>query len=218
MNAKEGRKTFSSFTLIVSFVCLSLVGLALIPLLPVKLSPSHSMPGLSVSFSMPGNSAQVIESEVTSKLESMLARVNGIRNIYSTSDNGGGWLNIELDKHADIDATRFEVSTLIRQIWSQLPDGVSYPQISTQRSDDQASRAFMTYTLNAPASPIEIQRYGEEKIKPALAQVKGIYKVELSGATPMEWRLIYDNGQLERLHVSVNSIRLAIQEYYDKEF
>ena len=27
MNAKEGRKTFSSFTLIVSFVCLSLVGL-----------------------------------------------------------------------------------------------------------------------------------------------------------------------------------------------
>ena len=218
MNAKEGRKTFSSFTLIVSFVCLSLVGLALIPLLPVKLSPSHSMPGLSVSFSMPGNSAQVIESEVTSKLESMLARVNGIRNIYSTSDNGGGWLNIELDKHADIDATRFEVSTLIRQIWSQLPDGVSYPQISTQRSDDQASRAFMTYTLNAPASPIEIQRYGEEKIKPALAQVKGIYKVELSGATPMEWRLIYDNGQLERLHVSVNSIRQAIQEYYDKEF
>lgn len=218
MSNQHDKKTFSSFTLIVTFVCLSLVGLALIPLLPVKLSPSHSMPGLSVSFSMPGNSAQVIESEVTSKLEGMLSRVNGIRNIYSTSDNGSGWLSIELDKHADIDATRFEVSTLIRQIWSQLPDGVSYPQISTQRSDDQSSRPFMTYTLNAPATPIVIQRYGEEKIKPALAQVKGIYKVELSGATPMEWRLVYDNGKLERLNVSVDGIRQAIQEHYDKEF
>ena len=62
----EGRPLiWSSFTLIVTFVCLSLVGLALVPLLPVKLSPSHDMPGLSVSFSMPGNSARVVEAEVT---------------------------------------------------------------------------------------------------------------------------------------------------------
>ena len=35
-------RTFSPFTLIVAFVCLSLVGLALLPLLPVKLSPSRT--------------------------------------------------------------------------------------------------------------------------------------------------------------------------------
>ena len=174
---------WSSFTLIVTFVCLSLIGLALASLLPVKLSPSSTMPGLTVSFNMPGNSARVIESEVTSKLEGMLSRVYGIKNISSTSDNGYGSLRIELDKHADMDATRFEVSTLIRQLWSQLPNGVSYPSISTQRSDEGASRPFMTFTLNAPASPILIQQYGEEKIKPLLAALKGIYKVELSGAT-----------------------------------
>lgn len=45
----EGRPlVWSSFTLIVTFVCLSLVGLALAPLLPVKLSPSRDMPGLSL--------------------------------------------------------------------------------------------------------------------------------------------------------------------------
>ena len=38
-------RTFSPFTLIVTFVCLSLVGLALMPLLPVKLSPSRTLPG-----------------------------------------------------------------------------------------------------------------------------------------------------------------------------
>ena len=36
---------FSSFTLIDDrSLCLSLVGLALLPLLPVKLSPSHTLP------------------------------------------------------------------------------------------------------------------------------------------------------------------------------
>ena len=211
-------RNLSSFTLIVTFVCLSLIGVVLVPLLPVKLAPSRTLPGLTVSFSMPGNSSRVIEAEVTSKLEAMMARVKGIRKVNSTSDNGSGSISLELDKHADIDVTRFEVSTIIRQTWPQLPEGVSYPQISTRRSDDKASRPFITYTLNAPANPILIQQYAEENIKPVLGQLKGIYKVELNGATPMEWQLEYDSDQLSRLGITLQAVQRAINRHYDKEF
>ena len=211
-------RTFSPFTLIVSFVCLSIVGLVLVPLLPVKLSPSRNLPGLTVSFSMPGNSSRVIETEVTSRIESMLARIEGVEGVNSESDNGSGSVTLELDKHADMDMVRFEVSTIIRQLWPQLPEGVSYPQIHARRSDEGASRPFITYTLNAPSTPILIQRYAEEYIKPVLGQLKGIYKVELTGATPMEWQLEYDNSQLEQLGVSLNDIQSAIRLNYEKEF
>ena len=211
-------RTFSPFTLIVAFVCLSLVGLALLPLLPVKLSPSRTLPGLTVSFSMPGNSSRVIEAEVTSRLEAMLTRVKGVKNVNSTSDNGSGSITLEMDKHADMDATRFEVSTIVRQTWPQLPEGVSYPQIRTSRSNTNADRPFMTYTLNAPATPILIQRYAEENIKPVLGQLKGVYKVELTGATPMEWQLEYDNVQLTNLGISMSDIQSAIAGHYEKEF
>ena len=211
-------RTFSPFTLIVAFVCLSLVGLALMPMLPVKLSPSRTLPGLTVSFSMPGNSSRVIEAEVTSRLEAMLTRVKGVKNVYSTSDNGSGSITLEMDKHADMDATRFEVSTIVRQTWPQLPDGVSYPQITTRRSNENATRPFITYTLNAPATPILIQRYAEENIKPVLGQLKGIYKVDLTGATPMEWQLEYDNVQLASLGITLSDIQSAIVEHYEKEF
>lgn len=211
-------RNLSSFTLIVTFVCLSLIGVVLVPLLPVKLAPSRTLPGLTVSFSMPGNSSRVIEAEVTSKLEAMMARVKGIRKVNSTSDNGSGSISLELDKHADIDVTRFEVSTIIRQTWPQLSEGVSYPQISTRRSDDKASRPFITYTLNAPANPILIQQYAEENIKPVLGQLKGIYKVELNGATPMEWLLEYDSDQLSRLGITLQAVQRAINRHYEKEF
>ena len=211
-------RTLSPFTLIVTFVCLSLVGLALVPLLPVKLSPSRTLPGLTVSFTMPGNSSRVIEAEVTSRLEAMLTRVKGVKNVLSTSDNGSGSITLEMDKHADMDATRFEVSTIVRQTWPQLPEGVSYPQIRTSRSDTKADRPFMTYTLNAPATPILIQRYAEENIKPVLGQLKGVYKVDLTGATPMEWQLEYDNDQLQQLGISLNDIQQAISGHYEKEF
>ena len=211
-------RTFSPFTLIVTFVCLSLVGLALLPLLPVKLSPSRTLPGLTVSFTMPGNSSRVIEAEVTSRLEAMLSRVKGVKGVNSTSDNGSGSITLEMDKHADMDATRFEVSTIVRQTWPQLPEGVSYPQIRASRSNDNAERPFMTYTLNAPATPILIQRYAEENIKPVLGQLKGVYKVDLVGAMPMEWQLEYDNVELAHLGISLTDIQTAISGHYEKEF
>ena len=211
-------RTFSPFTLIVTFVCLSLVGLALMPLLPVKLSPSRTLPGLTVSFTMPGNSSRVIEAEVTSRLEAMLSRVKGVKGVNSTSDNGSGSITLEMDKHADMDATRFEVSTIVRQTWPQLPEGVSYPQIHASRSNTNASRPFMTYTLNAPSAPFLIQRYAEENIKPVLGQLKGVYKVDLTGATPMEWQLEYDNVQLSQLGITLSDIQSAISGHYEKEF
>ncbi|WP_294609853.1 efflux RND transporter permease subunit [uncultured Bacteroides sp.] len=208
----------SSFTLIVTFVCLALVGLALVPLLPVKLNPSRTLPGFTVRFNMPGTSSRVVEMEATSKLESMLARIKGVKAMYSTSGNGYGSITVDLDKHADVDAVRFEASTIIRQTWSQLPSGVSYPYIDMKVPDENTSRPFLSFTLNAPSTPILIQQYAEEHIKPRLAQLQGIYKIDLSGATPMEWRLEYDSEQLRTLGVTISDIRRAIQLHYNKEF
>ena len=78
--------------------------------------------------------------------------------------------------------------------------------------DKDAARPFMSFTLNAPATPILIQQYAEEHIKPQLAQIAGIYKVELSGATPMEWRLEYDSEQLRSLGVTLSDIREAVRQ------
>lgn len=211
-------KSLSPFTLIVTFVCLALVGLALVPMLPVKLNPSRTLPGFTVRFSMPGTSSRVVEMEATSKLESMLVRIKGVKGMYSTSSNGYGSITVDLDKHADVDAVRFEASTIIRQTWSQLPSGVSYPYIDMKVPDANTARPFLSFTLNAPSTPILIQQYAEEHIKPRLAKLQGIYKIDLSGATPMEWRLEYDSEQLRTLGISISDIQRAIQLHYNKEF
>ena len=211
-------KRLSSFTVIVVFVCLALVGLAMLPLLPVKLNPSRTLPGFTVTYTVPGSSSRVVEMEVTSKLEAMLARITGVKKIESTSDNGSGSITVELDKHVDVDAARFEASTVIRQTWPQLPDGMSYPIITMQVPDEEEARPFMIYTLNASVPPIEIQRYAEENVSPILAQLDGVYRIALSGATPMEWQLQYDSRQLQSLGVTVDDIASAIQRHDQRAF
>ena len=211
-------KKLSPFTVIVTFVCLALVGLALLPLLPVKLNPSHTLPGFTVSYTVPGSSSRVVELEVTSKLEAMLARITGVKKITSSSDNGTGTITVELDKHVDVDAARFEASTIIRQTWPQLPDGMSYPIITMQVPDEENARPFMIYTLNASVPPIELQHYAEENISPRLSQLNGVYRITLYGATPMEWQLHYDSRQLQSLGIMVDDITTAIQHYSQRAF
>ena len=212
------KKFISSFTIIVAFVCLAIVGVALVPLLPVKLSPSRTLPSITVSYSMPHNAARVVEMEATSSLEAMLTRVKGVSNMYSTSGNGWGRITIELDKHTSIDVARFEVSTIIRQTWPELSREVTYPYISVNRPDEEAARPFMTYTINSAATPILIHRYTENVIKTALSDIRGLYKIDVTGATPMEWQLEYDYRTLETLGVTVNDIRNAVTNYYSTEY
>ncbi len=199
-------------------MCIALAGVALLPLLPIKLSPSHALPGLTVHFSMPRNSSRVVEMQATSKLEAMLSRVNGIKNIYSRSGNGWGRIDLELDKHTSIDLARFEASTIVRQTWQDLPRSVTYPYLTVRRPDEKAERPFMTYTLNSSTLPIVIQNYAINTIKPQLSDIKGIYKIEITGATPMEWQLEYDATQLNTLQISLKDIQNAIQLQYRSEF
>ena len=148
--------------------------------------------------------------EVTSRLEAMLARIKGIKEISSTSGNGWGRITLELDKHTNIDAARFEASTIVRQTWPDLPEELSYPILEMSRPDDKESRPFMSYTLNASATPIFIQRFAEDQIKPRLSSVQGIYRIDVSGATPMEWRLEYDSRQLRDLGITIEYIQKRV--------
>lgn len=209
---------FSHFTILVTFLCLSLVGLSLIPMLPIKLSPSRSLPQLTVSFLRPGFSARSIETEITCKLEAMLSRISGIKEIESTSDNNRGSIRISLDKHTPIDMARFEIASAIRQLYPELPGGVSYPTLQLSNAEEQSSRPFMSFTVNAPANPITIQQYTEEQIKTRLSSLKGINKIEVHGATPLEWRLTYDSDQLSALGISLRDIEEVILNYYTKAF
>lgn len=208
----------SSFSIIVSFIAIALLGCALLPLLPVKLVPSETLPAIGVGFSMPGASARTVESEVTSRLESALNRIPGVKYIDSRSSSGRGYITLELDRNTDLEVARFEAAMVIRQLWSSLPDKVSYPYIDVRKVDSKATGPFISYTINAGQQPSEIMRYAEDNIRPLLSRLQGVAKVDLSGATPMEWHIEYDNNLMTRLGISISQIQSALSTYYGSEF
>ena len=210
-------KTISPFTVIVAAICLSLIGFAFLPFLPLKLQPSEKMPIISVYFSMYGATSKVVESEVTSRLEAMFARMSGVEDIESSSQNGGGRIVLRLDKHTDIDAARFEASTLVRQVWSELPAGVSYPSISLQGAADDSQGPFLSYTINALLPPSEILQTAENVFQTGFAEFNDISKVEITGAEHKIRRLEYDSELLQHLGLSEGDVQNAITNYRSRK-
>lgn len=212
------RPHISPFSVIVAFIALAMLGCAVLPLLPVKLAPSETLPAINVSFSMPGSSSRTVESEATGRLESALSRISGVRYVRSLSWTGGGNVTLEFDRNADIETARFMTAMIVRQLWNKLPDNAHYPHIAVRQVDDEATRPFMSYTVNASQRPAEIMQYAESYIRPLLSRISGVAKVELSGAMPMEWQLVYDNNLMAAMGISTSDIQSAIATCYGSEF
>ncbi|MDR1864957.1 MAG: efflux RND transporter permease subunit [Bacteroidales bacterium] len=199
------------------WVTLSIAGIACLPLLHVQWQPSHTLPALTVNYAWQNVSGRVVEQEVTSVLEGGLNRIRGIRKIASVSRNNGGYITIEFDKATDMDAARFEASSVIRQLYPKLPEGVSYPALSLNRADNEQEKALLVYSLQAPANPAGIQQYAEERMKPALAQVEGVNRMAVYGASPYEWMIEYDAAQLQAAGLTPYAVQQAVSRYYGAE-
>ncbi len=205
----------SSFSIIIFFVCLSIIGIALTSLLSVQLVSSTNQKSLYVNFNWKGASAKILEQEVTSKLEGLINKVKGIKEISSFSNKGKGSINVKLKKNSDIDAIRFEISNLINQSYRDFPNGVTYPELSFRGESD--NQAILSYSINADESPYYIKKYTEKNILPRLTGLNGVSSINVYGATPFEWNIKYDVNKLFQLNISVNEIENAIKKYFVEE-
>ncbi|MEZ7954669.1 MAG: efflux RND transporter permease subunit, partial [Bacteroidales bacterium] len=92
----------SSFSVILIFVVLIIVGAGMLPLLNVQYTPSYKQKSIDLNFYWNGASARVIESEVTSKLEGVISSVKGVSQVNSVSRKDGGSIDITLKPDVNI--------------------------------------------------------------------------------------------------------------------
>ena len=210
------QNTISSFSVIIVFAALILIGISLIPLINFQLEPSRSLPTLSVSYNWSNASSKVIEQEVTSKLEGVFNSIHGVKEIQSVSRKGGGTINLNFKKNSNMDVIRFEVATLIRRIYAEFPEQVSYPSISL-RAGGKNTGPILTYTISANASPYFIQKYADNNIVPKLAGIKGVNEVNVYGATAFEWEIRFDADILSSLNIEIQDLRTGIGNCFRKE-
>ncbi|OIN59490.1 efflux RND transporter permease subunit [Arsenicibacter rosenii] len=207
------------YQLIILFSVLSLIGLALLPKLPVQLAPSDRGQGLTVSYYWSGASPLTLERQVTARLEGVLSTLSGVEKIASVSGYKSGYITLTFDKQTNPDDARLEVAALLRQVYRQLPPDCSYPEISVNAPDDEAGsqKPLFVLQLSGPVAPAALQRFADEQLKPRLATTTGVATIRAFGGAQEEWLLTYDANQLNSLHLTEADLRQALQQHFRRE-
>ena len=86
--------------------------------LPVRELPSGIQPPVvQIKIDYKSASANIIDEEVTTKIEEVIGGAEGIKNIDSKSEYGKSTINIEFDPEIDLDDVQMILEKELQELW-----------------------------------------------------------------------------------------------------
>jgi hydrophobic/amphiphilic exporter-1 (mainly G- bacteria), HAE1 family len=186
--------------------------------LQVDQFPSIDFPVVVVNTDYPGASPEIVETEVTKKVEEAVNAIAGVNALTSRSYEGSSVVIIEFQLHVDGRKAAEDVREKIALLRPAFRDEVNEPRVLRF---DPASRsiwsvAVLPDTTQLPAgkaapSAVELTTWAEQTLKKRLENVRGVGSVTLVGGTRRAINIHLDPSAMEALGVSAEQITSAVR-------
>ena len=213
----------SSFSVILIFVVMMVMGFALAPLLDVGTDPtSRQGKQLTIRCEWPQVSAKVVEQNLTAPIEGMVSALKGVESVSSRSSFGHCEVNVRLKENQNVSTVKFSISSMLRQSYAKFPKGVSFPMIEggeivNGQKANHESQLLLTYHVNADMQPEMIKKLISGMVVRPLETIDGVTKVEVTGTTERYMEVSYDPMQLSACGVTPQEMQDAIRNYIGKD-
>lgn len=207
------------FRILIVFVLLSICGFAVIPMLSVDLNPREREPILNVSYSIARSSPEIVEKLATSPLEGAFSRLTELNKVESVSNYDRGSIRLHFDKEADMELKKFELASMIRQVYPQMDQRVSYPEVTqTAERNRDARTPILTFSINGPFASFEIKKIAEDVLKPALTRYEEVEEVIVRGASDLQLFITYDIQKMQAFGVTRSMLNTKINESFGRSY
>lgn len=205
-----------------TMVMLALVVLGLFSMqrLQVDQFPNVDFPVVVISTDYPGASPEIVESEVTKKIEEGVNSIAGINALTSRSYESQSVVIIEFGLHIDGRKAADDVREKVAAIRSTLRDEVKEPRVLRF---DPSSRAIWSVAVLPDASggtalnAVELTNWAEQTLKKRLENVRGVGSVALVGGNKREINIYLNAKALESFGITpeqvANAVRTENQDY-----
>ncbi|KAB0679878.1 efflux RND transporter permease subunit [Aureimonas leprariae] len=169
-------------------------GLASLNAVEIRELPNVDRPVITVSIDFEGAAPETIDRQITSEVESAVARVSGISSISSASRFGSSRVTIEFTSATDLNVAASDVRDAVSRLANTLPEEAEEPRIVKADAD---ADPIMRLAVLAPGMPIEeLTTLVEDRISDQLAAVNGVADLQLSGERE---RIVYVDIDPDRL-------------------
>ena len=179
--------------------------------LKVDQFPNIDFPTVVVQIDYPGASPEIVETEVTRKIEEAVNTIAGINQLYSRSYEGSSVVIVQFDLTMDGRRAADDVREKVAAIRPQLRDEVKEARVTRF---DPASRPIFTLALTAPdgsRSQQELTTFADQVVKKRLENVRGVGAVTLVGGRKREINLYLRPAALEAFGVGADQVLAAVR-------
>lgn len=199
------------------FVIVILFGIYSLRNTPIEMVPDaeEGLPSLTVQYSWPGISPDVLLQKVLIPAEGEVMDIQGVAKISSRAMQNYGYLQVEFSRNTKMNFATVVLSEKLNRLHDNLPDQVSRPMIIPRIPDEfKRGPSFRFGVYGENLSIFALKKIVDKEILPYLKSIQGIKSINDEGGLDPEIKIQTNMDKLERYGVSIELIRRRISDYY----
>lgn len=171
-----------------------------------ELLPEIEFPIVTVSTPVPGAGPDLVDEQVTQRVEAAVDDTDGIESIQSTSSAGFSVVVIEFSLDTDTEEAEAELGSSLDGI--ELPQQAEEPEVRTQSASEFP---IMSVSLSAQEGELSrLTEYARDEAVPLIEDVEGVASADLVGGAERQIRVELEAQRLEERGVSADAVIGAI--------
>ncbi|HVL59033.1 MAG TPA: efflux RND transporter permease subunit [Burkholderiaceae bacterium] len=177
--------------------------------LAVDQFPNVAFPIVVVQTEYPGASPEIVESEITRKVEEQVNAVSGVNELTSRSYEGVSLVIIRFDLTVDPARAAQDVREKLALIRPTFNRDVKEPLVTRFNPDD--APVLSIALRSAERSARELTTLADQTIKRRIENVRGVGRVTLVGGVKREMQVWLKPAEMEALRVGVDQVVSALR-------
>jgi HAE1 family hydrophobic/amphiphilic exporter-1 len=171
--------------------------------------PDISFPVVLVQTEYPGASPEIVETDVTRKIEEQVNTVSGINKVSSRSYEGQSVVIVEFDLVTEPARAAQDVREKVALVRAAFKKEVKEPIVLRFNPDDQPVLSLAVQSPTRDAR--ELTTLADQVVKRRIENARGVGRVSVVGGVKREVQVVLRPAEMEALKVGVDQILTALR-------
>ena len=190
-------------------LALMVIGLLATFRMKVEEFPNIEFPFVVVNTVYSGASPEVIETDITKKIEDQVNTIAGVKEVTSVTQQGLSQVIVQFDLNIPSDVAAQNVRDKLALVTPTFRDEVTTPIVAQY---NPADAPVMSVTFRSDKMSLrELSTYLDNTVKKQLQTVTGVGRVDILGGRQRQIRVLLNPTQMNAYKVSVNQISNALR-------
>jgi HAE1 family hydrophobic/amphiphilic exporter-1 len=186
---------------------LVVLGVVSYPSIGVDLYPKIDFPIVNINTQLRGASPEIMDIDVTDKIEEAISTINGVKTITSSSLESVSNITVEFVLERNIDVAAQDIREKVSSIRSRLPTDILEPVI--QKVDPDATPVLWV-AVTGPQSIRDLSTYTNEILKEQLQRIEGVGALRIAGMRLRQGRIWLDADKLRAYQIAPGDVAQAL--------